>query len=255
VISFVTFRWRAPPGYRKSFPAETVNIHRRMIARHYPHPHRYVHVTDDPTGITEPDIEVFELWRDLAHVPNPFHGGPSCYRRLKLFAGNAGGWLGQRICMMDLDCVIVRDLTPLLHVPDDFKIWQNPLSGHVAPRRRTISKRGPVTHCYNGGFWLLTAGARRELWDDFDPVRSPIETKQAGFFGSDQAWIAYRLGGGESVWTPTDGVYSWKFHVKQKFGGRLPDNARVVFFHGKPGPVVARMSSHPVDCRGLAIAA
>jgi hypothetical protein len=209
-----------------------------MIKRHYPHPHRYVHITDDPTGIKEPDIEIYELWKDLANVPNPYHGGPSCYRRLKLFAGNAGEWLGERICMMDLDCVIVRDLTPLLHVQDDFKIWQNPLNGHEAPPRvrRTLSSRGPVTHCYNGGFWLLTAGARRELWDDFDPARTPQTTRQLGYFGSDQAWIAHRLGGNESVWTPNDGVYSWKFHVKQVYGGQLPTNARIVFFHGKPDP-------------------
>jgi len=228
-ITFVTFRWKAPPGYRKTFPAETVNIHRRMIRRHYPHPHRYVHLTDDPKGITEPDIEVYELWKDLANVPNPYHGGPSCYRRLKLFAGNAGDWLGERICMMDLDCVVVRDLTPLLHVPDDFKIWQNPTA-------HWRTDRGFRSHVYNGGFWILKAGARREVWDDFNPALSPVETKNAGLFGSDQAWIAHRLGAEESVWTPADGVYSWRFHIMKQYGGRLPANARVVWFHGKPDP-------------------
>src|SRR5690606_9581381 len=36
--------------------------------------------------------------------------------------------------------------------------------------------------------------------DDFDPQTSPKETNAAGYRGSDQAWISYRLGGDEAVW-------------------------------------------------------
>jgi len=226
--TFVVFKWNPPLGYKKTFGPEQVNIHRRMVKRHYPEPHRYVCVTDDPTGITEPDTEIFELWKDFSRVPSPSGPGrPSCYRRLKLFARNAGDWLGARIVLMDLDCVIVRDLRPLLARPEDFVIWEN-------PTKQWRTNANAVSHVYNGGFWMLRAGTRPQLWEDFDPIRSPAATRAAGLFGSDQAWIAHKLGPGEATWGPRDGVYSWKFHLVAKYAGRLPLNARVVFFHGQP---------------------
>lgn len=231
MLTFCVFKWRPPGAYRKTFGARQVDIHRRMVRRHYPAPHRYVLITDDPTGITEPDIEIFELWRDHANVPSPFGAGnPSCYRRLRLFARNAGQWLGERIVMMDLDCVILDDLRPLFAGGEDFKIWENP-TAHW--RTRT----GQRSHVYNGGFWMLRAGARPQLWEDFDPIASPKLTKAAGLFGSDQAWISHCLGPNEKTWTPDrDGVRSWKFDVLAKHNGVPPPGTRIVWFHGKPDP-------------------
>jgi hypothetical protein len=82
---------------------------------------------------------------------------------------------------------------------------------------------------------MLKAGARPEVWRDFDPVFSPRETVAAGLYGSDQAWIAHKLGRGEAVWTPADGVHSYRNEILEGRGG-LPDGARIVFFHGKHDP-------------------
>ena len=229
VLTVVTFLWKPPPGYRSKFTGHNVDVLRRMVRRNLTITHRFVCITDDPTGITEPDVEIFQLWDDFKDVRNPSGSkNPSCYRRLRLFAANTGGWLGQRFVCLDLDCVITGDLTPLWDRRDDFVIWKSSTPGNF----------------YNGSMFLLEAGKKAEVWRDFDPVNSPYLTKQARLYGSDQAWIAYRLGGGEPVWGPEDGVYSMRNQVAPG-GNRLPENARIVFFHGKGDPWDEHMQRIP----------
>jgi hypothetical protein len=219
VLSVVTFLWRAPAYYRSKYTTAHVDILRRMVRRHYPHPHRFVLLTDDPSGLREPDIEVFRLWPDFGHLVNPSGANnPSCYRRLRLFAPNAGEFLGERFVCLDLDCVITGDLSPLWNRDDDFVIWRAP-GGNENP--------------YCGSMFLLKAGARPDVWLQFDPEWSPIETKRAGLFGSDQAWIALVLGPNEATWGPEDGVHSYRLEVARR---SLPRHSRVVFFHGTPDP-------------------
>lgn len=218
MLTVVTFKWRGRPGYRSKFTGAHVDTLRRMVARNYPDPHRFACVTDDPSGITEPDVEIYELWNDHAAVRNPSGSkNPSCYRRLKLFAANAGEWLGERFVCLDLDCVIVGDMRPVWNRSDDFVIWRSTTSANP----------------YNGSMFLLRPGTRPQVWREFDPILSPVETVQARLYGSDQAWIAHILGPSEATWAGADGVYSFRNEVKR---GGLPHNARIVFFHGNVDP-------------------
>lgn len=223
-LTFLCFKWRPFTGYRSKFSGRQVDTLRRMVKRFYPHPHRFVCVTDDWSDITEPDVEVFKLWDDLSHIPNPSSPrNPSCYRRLKVFAENAGDWLGERFVCMDLDCVILNDLTPLFDTDADFKIWRSTTQHNE----------------YNGSMWMVRAGAHPELWEEFDPIKTPRLTIGAKKYGSDQGWFAYRLPG-MPTWGPEDGVYSFRSDLRQ---GALqpPRNARIVFFHGKHDPWDADM--------------
>lgn len=218
----ICFRWEPQRGYRSTFGPEAVNVLRAMVARHYPHPHRFICFTDDPKGL-DPRVDARPIWQDFATIPSP-HGGknPSCYRRLRLFRADMADLLGTtRFVSLDLDCVITRDLTPLWDRPEDFVMWgdTNPLPG---------------SH-YNGSMVLMTAGARQHVWDTFDPMTSPQRAKAAGCFGSDQGWISYCLGPGEARWTKADGVYSFRNHLRDRTTS-LPDNARIVFFHGSTDP-------------------
>jgi len=229
VLTVVTFLWKPPRGYRSKFDGSHVDTLRRMVRRHYRRPHRFVCITDDPTGITEPDIELFALWDDFKDVRNPSGSkNPSCYRRLRLFAGNTGQWLGPRFVCLDLDCVIVGDMAPVWDRPEPFVIWKSTTPGNF----------------YNGSMFMMEAGARPMVWTDFDPVLSPRETYGARLYGSDQAWIAYRLGGGEATWSAADGVYSMRNELKPQ-RGRLPAGARIVFFHGKGDPWSPEMQQLP----------
>jgi hypothetical protein len=230
-LTVVTYKWKPRAGYRSKFGPEHVNTLARMIARHYPHPHRFVCVTDDPTGIEAP-VQTIPLWPDYAELVNPSapSTGPSCYRRLRMFARDAADWLGRRIVALDLDCVVTGDLTPIFHRTEPFVIWAD---------------TNPKTP-YNGSLMLFTAGAVAELWEEFDPIQSPKRTRAAGYFGSDQAWISLRLGGGQPTFKRQDGVLSYRVHLKQLgVQNRLPAATRLVIFHGSVDPWSAEAMALP----------
>lgn len=219
-LRVVTWLWKPIPNYRSDFNAQRVNTFYDMVRRHLHMPWEPVCITNMPEGIDR-RVRIVPLWNDLASVASP-HGGktPSCYRRLKAFAPEMENIIGSRFISMDLDVVIVDDITPLLSRTEDFIIWGSVL--------RTTQ--------YNGSMWMMDAGARRCIWDDFDPITSPIKTHNLGLYGSDQAWFCYRLGLLEKQWTPEDdGVYAWRSDIK-KNKYELPKNARIVFFQGNFDP-------------------
>lgn len=219
MLSVVSWLWRAPKGYRSQFGAKHVNILASMVSRNYAAPHRFICVTDAPDGINS-DIEIVPLWNDHAHIPSPHGpGNPSCYRRLKAFSAEAEEMFGKRFVSIDLDTVIVGDLAPIFDRTEDFIIWGD---------------TNPSTP-YNGGLFMMTAGARRQVWETFDPARSPTVARKMGYFGSDQAWIGACLGKKEAKWGTADGVYSYRNHIKHT-GGRLPPGARIILFHGQTDP-------------------
>lgn len=219
VQTVACFKWRPPEGYRSSYGPHPVNTLKRMTDRHYRTPHEFVCITDDATGL-DPSIRVVPLWSDHANVPAPQGGkNPSCYRRLKVFSREIEAVLGKRFVVMDLDMLVTGDLSPLWDRQEDFV-----MCGDTNPRTP-----------YNGSMFLLTAGTRAQVWETFDPRRSPALAKAAGFFGSDQAWISYCLGKGEATWTRKDGVYSFRNHLAMH-RERLPADAKIVNWHGRHDP-------------------
>lgn len=216
MISVIVWKW-ATPGYRSTFGPETVNVMRRMVARHYLAPHRFICVTNDPAGL-DGDVEVVADREDFAATPSP-HGGrnPSCYRRLRMFSPDAAVTFGARMVSIDLDCVITGDLRPLWDRPEDFVAWRDPLH-----RRQ-----------YNGSMMLLRAGSRPQVWSEFDPKKSPHQSVIAGFKGSDQGWISQCLPPGPA-WSKDDGVYSFKIDGLDRRS--LPADARVTIWHGHTKP-------------------
>ena len=218
--SVICWKWTPATDYRSAFGPETVNTLRRMVARHFPHPHRFICCTDDAAGL---DSEVLVVpMGDLFVGLQSMHGPrrPSCFRRLRAFAPEAADLFGARFVSLDLDVVITGNLTKLWSRSEDFVIWQGQRPGTA----------------YNASMYLLTAGTRRQVWDTFDPVTSPPIAAAAGCYGSDQAWISYVLGGREATWSKADGVYSFRNDIRRVLGQRLPANARVVFFHGSHDP-------------------
>lgn len=232
MINVVTFKW-SNPGYRTQYAAEHVNTLQRMVARHYNKPHRFYCVTDDRAGLSK-GVEYVPLWDDHANIPNPSWPGrgPSCYRRLKLFRLFAPG---ERWVCVDLDTVIVGDLAPLWDRPEDCVTYSCPgLGGAI-----------------NGAMFMGVGQTRRHVWDLFDPLTSPATTKALGYKGSDQAWLTATLQWCSGKWTAADGVYDYsdlrpkrprqyvrsaRLAAQYVQPAPLPDNARVVFFHGKPDP-------------------
>ena len=208
-LTVVTFKWG------QQYSAADVNRLRRMVARYYRFPHRFICVTDDPAGV---EGETMPLWPEHGEIENPTGPHrPSCFRRLKLFAADAGRQFGERFVCVDLDSVVVGDLAPLWHRAEPFVVWRDP----------AYRAGGPVSP-YNGSMFLLSAGARAGVWDSFDAIASVAAIKRAGVKGSDQAWLAIALDLSEATWGPNDGVL-WSMRLGLK---PPPSNGRIVFFSG-----------------------
>lgn len=227
MIAFVTWLWAPHRHYRSQFCATHVNTLAAMVRRNYSKPMRFLCVTDISQGIDR-SVEIVTAWNDFSNLASP-HGPtfkqPSCYRRLRAFHPDVGKVLGERFVSMDLDTVIVNDITPLFDRAEDFVCW---------------AETDPRSY-YNGSLFMLRAGSRPQVWTKFDPKTSPAEAKRAGRFGSDQSWLSHCLGNGEATWTQADGVYSYRIHIQTK-GGVLPDDARVVNCHGGQDPWGREMS-------------
>ena len=222
MLTIVCFKWnRIPTGFQLpavcDYTARHVNVLRSMLERHVHLPHRLVCVTDDSEGI-DPRVEVVPLWDRCRSL-----GG--CYNRLWVFSREAGKLFGPRFACIDLDAVLVRDCTPLFDRPEPFVV-----NAYNPCRVETNDQR------YNGGMFMMDAGARASVWDEFDPDTTPARVQaDPRVIGTDQGWIRLHLGRDEARWTNADGVYEAR-QVRHS----LPGNARLVMFAGRRDP-----SQHP----------
>jgi len=206
-LQIVLWKWRHP--HRRDvifrFTADWVNEMARMISANLRMPHDIVCITDDPSGL-DSHIRTIPLWDDLRDL-----GG--CMPRLRAFAPDMAQIIGPRFVWMDLDCLAVGDLTPLFDRPEEAVFY------------RTYELEWPT---YNGSMVMMTAGARAQVWSDFDPLTSPDKVKKNAGTNSDQAWISYALGPDEAVWTRDDGVLLFRRDCPKV----LSDMARLVYFAG-----------------------
>lgn len=219
MISIVTWLWSGNRAYKP----EHVNTLARMVARHLPEPHRFICVADNAEGFSA-GVEVFPTppeARELGRLCTPEGARfPSCYRRLWMFS-EAAKALGERVLLIDIDLVVVSDLRPLFERTEPFVGWR--------PYRDWGRK------CrFGGGIYLMTPGARTEVYTKFKGARSILEARAAGFRGSDQAWISHCLGDREPYFDREAGIYSIRdFRGADKV---LPDDAVIVQLNGPMKP-------------------
>lgn len=206
-LQIVLWKWANPNKLHIlfDFSADAVNRLSRQLAEHLTIPHDVVCITDNPAGL-DSGIRVVPLWQDAREL-----GG--CYSRLRAFAPDMDKVIGPRFAWIDLDSVIVGSMDSVLARPEPIVLY------------RSNSVEGTP---YNGSMLLMNAGARPQVWDSFDPARSPAITAAAGLTGTDQAWISHVLGPDEAVWSNTDGV----MHFMRDCVPDLPDHSRIVFFPG-----------------------
>lgn len=220
IDSVVTFKWEPTPGYRSKFTSDNVNISFNMVSKNYPGLKRFICVTDKAEGL-HPDIEVIDLWNEFSTLGNPtWRNGPSCYRRLPIFSESFRKIAGNRFACIDLDWLATGSLVPIFDRKEPFVIW-NPGNQHVE---------------YCAAMMLMDAGYLHRCYTEFDPNTSPMHAHRLGFRGSDQGWIACWAARNKqrfATWTKADGVYGYRDHLKN---GKLPEDARIVIFCGKPDP-------------------
>jgi hypothetical protein len=158
VLTVTCWKW----GTR--FAASHVNVLRSMLARHLHADHRLVCITDDPSGLDG----------DIVTAPiDAFTDTPRCRRRMKQFDGAFADVVGPRFLGLDLDVVIVDDITPLAARTEPIVCW-----------------RVKHAHVYSGSFLLMTTGLLHGLYQLFaaNPVSFPRRV-QLGGVPSDQAML------------------------------------------------------------------
>lgn len=217
MISFVTYKWQQP-GSPRLFTSEHVNTLFAQVTRHYPREFRFICVTDAAAGLDE-GIESLSIPVRFDDVPSPQgQRFPSCYCRLWNFSREAQ-ILGERILSLDLDCVILDDLRPLVDREEDFVGW--------CDERSDKGKR------IAGGIYLLTTGSMTHVWETFNPRTSPREAFEACFRGSDQGWMSYKIEP-KGRWTKADGLT--KINWTPQGAKKPPKGARIVFTSGAKPP-------------------
>jgi hypothetical protein len=202
---------------------EDVRIWDRMVARNLSIPHRRVCITHRPDLIDFMETVPLDCTK---HVPG------TCLVKLMVYRPDVGEILGDRIMLMDIDCVVTGSLDEIASRPEPWIGWKNP--NFTEGGRRGF---------FQGSLQLFTAGAKPELWNDFTPATLAWLNRRFG--GAEQCWISERLNASypEPGWEwndpyldENDGVYG----AGRLFGGKmgngvqteLPDNARIVFFPG-----------------------
>lgn len=196
------------------FGPEYPNRLRASLARHLQLPHRLVLVTDRTEGL-DPRIEVVPM-------PEEFSSTPRCRRRMRQYDRAFGAAIGGRLLGIDLDVVILGDLTALLDRQEPIVGWR---VGHAG--------------VYSGSFLLFDAGALDGAWQAFaaDPEGWPRRIQPKGV-PSDQAMVNAWLKTQPPIafWTERDGFvtyYGQGYESLEHLGvgphrPRLPPGARIV---------------------------
>lgn len=210
MIAVVAWWWRKPDGSHLFGPEYLLRT-RNMLARHLHREHEFIVVTDSPAlvpaGIR---TERITQWQDT----------PRCRRRVKQYDRAFAATLGTRILSIDLDVVIVDDITPLVDRREPIVCWRVGYAG-----------------VYSGSFVLYDFGALHGLYEAFaaDPDGYPLATGERN--ASDQAMLNHFLAGREVPhWTERDGFVSYfgngyealEHHGVGPNRTELPEGARVV---------------------------
>ena len=203
MLTVVTWRWGTKYG------REYVDRLKAGVARHLAQPHRFLCIGDE---VPIPDTGLLRV-RD------------GCYARLRMFDPDWQREHGiERLVCLDLDLVVVGPLDPLFNRPQPFVILHG---GHFNP-------------CpFNGSAMMIAAGARPEIWRDFDAAQAERVAMADGTWrGSDQTWIA-RKAPDAAGWTHRDGIYAFG-KPGWPGGDALPADARIVAFPGAKDPATVR---------------
>ena len=218
--AYVTFLWNH--GFRHYKP-EHVNL--LASACHYFDPMaRFVCVSEMEEGFS-PLVQVVPLPQSakrLGSIPAPQGGRfPSSYRRLWCFSEEAKV-LGNRIMLLDIDCMMLKDPASLCMTEGDFVGWRP-------------SKVWGKENRIGGGTWMLTTGTKTKVWERFieNPSTLIRETSEMGWNGSDQA-ILSRFLKDEVLWPRHCGIYGVQEGVFQ--WERPPKDAIIVHFNGDDKP-------------------
>jgi len=204
------------------YGAKDVNILAGMVRRNMTRPYRFVCFTDDRDGL-HPVIEV----RPLPELELPGQLPERGWNKLTILGEKLADLEG-RALFLDLDVVILDSLEPFFVLPGAFCIirdWDFPgkIIGNSSVFRFEIGKHADVLEHF------LTHGGE---------VRSTHR--------NEQAYLSHAIyAKGVLQYWPDEWCRSFKRHCVRTFPlgyflhATRPDGAKIVIFHGNPGPDAA----------------
>jgi len=220
LVNIVCLKWG------NKYSAENVNRLYRMVKKNITIPYRFICLTEDSNGVMD-GVEIRPIELD-PHLRGWWY-------KLQLFQKTFHDISGTTL-FMDLDVVIVDNIDALFDFEkDSFCI---------------IKDLQPVK-VYNSSVFRLEIGSHPEVWDDFQKNKKSIISRLYG----DQDWLSEKITTAK-LW-PKKWVVSFKrqcnARTKNSFGhlGKylrllgllrpkgyaiIPEDAKIIYFHGKPDP-------------------
>jgi hypothetical protein len=211
------------------YGADYVNRLYGMVRRHLRGEFHFVCLTDRNDGVRS-EVRCLPI-PDLA-LPEgiPERG----WKKLTTFAADLHGLKGTAL-FLDLDVVIVDDITPFFEQPGEFLIihdWKRPWR---------------VTG--NSSVYRFEIGAHPQVLERFRAEHEDIRKR----LRNEQAWLSEVLHqqGKLSYW-PAKWCASWKYHCVPRWplnrlrAPSIPEGARILVFHGviNPPDALAGRSEH-----------
>ncbi len=212
-VNVICMKWGALYG------PHYANRLRAMTARWLKRPHRFVCLTDDPTGL-HPAIEALPI--PPLRVDAPYQNTP--WRKLSLYAPRIGDLSGPTL-FMDLDVVITGPLDRFFEHEGRYCIihnWTHP--------DRIVG---------NSSVFRYEIGAHVDLIDAYEaePTQHWVD-----LYRNEQAYLSHRLGREGLTYWPAEWCVSFKRHCLPRWPlrfvapSRPPEGASIVVFHGHPNP-------------------
>lgn len=216
--NIVTLKWGSRYG------SEYVNRLAAAVRRNMKSDVDIVCFTDDASGI-DPSVKVFPI----PHIDLPTPASVTGWRKLCLFRTDLP--IEGDCLFLDLDIVITGPLDDFFTFePDRIPIIHNWLSAH-----KTIFRKRPEIG--NSSVFRFKVNQCGFVWDQFHAEK---EWALANF-KPPQTYLTHCIRPKMCYW-PESWVRSFKRHCQPIFPlnliltPKLPDNARIIAFHGKPDP-------------------
>ncbi len=197
------------------------------MSRHLRRPFQFFCCTDDEA----------ELHPDVRIIPFPENPGlkshwPHVLVKLMLTQNGFGGLSGPTL-FLDLDLVITDSIDSFFdYEPDKFCIIHN----WVNWRKSLLGRRPKVG---NSSVFRFNAGPESDyIYQTF--LKEMHRAEDRSQFNTEQAFMTYAAR--EVSWWPETWVQSFKWNLRPTFPvnlfktPRLPNDCRILVFHGKPDP-------------------
>ena len=220
-VNILTLKWGTKYG------PEYVNRLYGGVRRHLELDFRFLCFTDDASEL-RPEVEVHPI-PDF-DVPPAWQRTP--WLKLALFRDDLAGLSGQSL-FLDIDILVTGPMDDFFTFEPDrpciIHEWENPL-------QRLFRRHGEPG---NSSVYRFESGKSGTILDTFMAERDRALAQYRTEV--DQRYLAEGLGPNK-VWWPPEWVVSFKRHCLPAFPcnlfapPRLPPDARIVAFHGRPNP-------------------